>query len=187
MKLFKYGTKHGRVTFTCDGRQFELGFQFIILTGKQEEIVLQAMKSNRNIRQYPVDEIEMANYLRTHTVSNNDFSKATDSEVKSEFYKRFPELKQIIFNKEVVGVVTIPEPAVASIDAIPDTISDSVVGSTTNELGLVFEQENRSEENTDEEIPMISEIDSEVPVADAVPPKVGKVSTKGKLAVKTQL
>ena len=84
-------------------------------------------------------------------------------------------------------MVTVPEPAVASIDAIPDTISDSVVESTTNELGLVFEQENRSEENTDEEIPMISKIDSEVPVADAVPPKVGKVSTKGKLAVKTQL
>lgn len=187
MKLFKYGTKQGKITFTCDGRQFELGFQFAILTGKQEEIVLQAMKSNKNIRQYPVDEVEMANYLRTHTISNNDFSKATDTEVKSEFYKRFPELKQIIFNREVASVVTASEPAVASIDEIHDTISDSVVESTANELGLVFEQESGSDKNTEEEIPMISEIGSEPAVADAVAPKVGKVSTKGKPAVKTQL
>lgn len=187
MKLFKYGTKQGKITLSCEGRQFELGFQFKILVGKQEEVVLQVMRRNKNIRQYPVDEVEMANYLRTHTISNNDFSKATDAEVKSEFYKRFPELKQIIFNREVSSVVTASEPAVASVDAIPDTISDSVVESTANELGLVFEQESGSEENTEEEIPMISEIGSEVPVADAVAPKVGKVSTKGKPAVKTQL
>jgi hypothetical protein len=187
MKLFKYGTKQGKTTFTCEGRQFVLGFQFTILTGKQEEVVLEAMKKSRNIRQYPVDEIEMANYLRTHSVSNNDFSKATDAEVKSEFYKRFPDLKKAIFDRSVTNVISVPESDQTSIDANTDTNLNLVKESIEQELGLEFDPANESVENSTEEIPTISDTDTETLIADTKEVKVNKLSDKKKNTVKSQL
>lgn len=92
MQMFKYTYMAGKITLNIDGRNLVLNRDTQILTGRQEEVVLAAMKKIKQIRRIVANDLEVAEYVAKHPIKTSA-KTFSDFEIAQEVFRRWPELR----------------------------------------------------------------------------------------------